>query len=385
MMGTVGEVGTVDQQQIHTAMLQGTRSVKRPDGGSVTMMKHGHLHAAISRQWQALGGGALPPLEPLDDLVHLHELVDAYGDQLGLLLACTLLAAQETGDARVLAACAAHLSELTNHQDQRDSLTGLLNHAASWEALTREHALALRHGRSLALALLDLADFKAVNDTRGHLNGDQVLVRIAELLGSNVRQTDIVGRIGGDEFLVALVDADAEAAQRLIIKLQAHVQPLRDAGVVPETFALTWGIDDSLEGGPRAMFQRAERQLYARRNQHVDGELLHLPRLRVLVTEPLSARRQDLCDQLAKRGYEPFIARTGPGALKVLGAHEMAAVVIECTLLKPQELSRIQIAYSGALVLIGEHEPTSYQVRMQELPTAADADRIADAVDAVIA
>ena len=117
-------------------------------------------------------------------------------------------------------------------QAATDSLTGLANRWRFDEELALEWRRAERIGDSLALILLDLDDFKSVNDTYGHPVGDEVLRRIAEILGTNIRQVDLAARYGGEEFAVIVPEADLEAglqlAERLRSALEAHQIDLPD-------------------------------------------------------------------------------------------------------------------------------------------------------------
>ncbi|HQG24815.1 MAG TPA: diguanylate cyclase [Syntrophorhabdus sp.] len=90
----------------------------------------------------------------------------------------------------------------------RDGLTGIYNHAFIVEALKDEVERSRRYGSLLSIALFDIDDFKKVNDTFGHLAGDAVLQKLAELLKSSLRAIDIVGRYGGEEFLAILPETD---------------------------------------------------------------------------------------------------------------------------------------------------------------------------------
>lgn len=107
-----------------------------------------------------------------------------------------------------------------------DSLTRLLNRRALTERLTTEMERALRYDTSVALLLLDLDHFKRVNDSHGHLVGDAVLRDAANLLTAAARSTDMVGRYGGEEFLVVLPETDddgaANFAERLRERVEAH-------------------------------------------------------------------------------------------------------------------------------------------------------------------
>lgn len=95
----------------------------------------------------------------------------------------------------------------------RDGLTRLFNHRAIHERLGEELSRALRHKNPLSVALCDLDNFKAVNDTHGHLAGDTVLRAVSSCLRSTLRTGDVMGRHGGEEFLIVLPETGLEAAR----------------------------------------------------------------------------------------------------------------------------------------------------------------------------
>src|SRR6202035_2825740 len=104
--------------------------------------------------------------------------------------------------------------------------TGLLN-AAAWEAeATAEVARAVRTATPLAVALLDLDRFKLINDTHGHLVGDQVLKRIAATMSEILRDYDLAGRFGGEEFVMLLPQTRAVDALRIAERVRAHIAQL---------------------------------------------------------------------------------------------------------------------------------------------------------------
>ncbi|MDP8976945.1 MAG: EAL domain-containing protein [Actinomycetota bacterium] len=111
-------------------------------------------------------------------------------------------------------------------RSSRDGLTGLANHRSFQEEIRREVARALRHGGSLSLAMVDVDDFKVVNDQAGHRQGDEMLVELGAALASG-RLTDRAFRIGGDEFAVILPQTDHEgavvAAERLRVAAARRV------------------------------------------------------------------------------------------------------------------------------------------------------------------
>ena len=99
-----------------------------------------------------------------------------------------------------------------------DGLTGCLNHAAMQDSLRREVERASRTGGQLSVAIVDLDDFKQVNEEHGHQMGDEVLRAVGRVLRDNVRTYDTVARYGGDEFAVIAIDADEDAAAEVMAR-----------------------------------------------------------------------------------------------------------------------------------------------------------------------
>ena len=118
---------------------------------------------------------------------------------------CRTIAAQAA-----LAVRNAQLYEDLRSQVDKDPLTGVLNHRAFYERLEQELDRAARSSSHVAVIVVDLDDFKALNDTRGHVAGDQALRRVAGAIRSTCRSVDIAGRLGGDEFAVILPDIDTD-------------------------------------------------------------------------------------------------------------------------------------------------------------------------------
>lgn len=114
---------------------------------------------------------------------------------------------------------------LKNEQEmaKTDGLTALLNGRAFRESVTKLLDFCRRIKRPLSMAYIDLDNFKQVNDTFGHTEGDRVLRVVGTSLLKTVRSTDIVGRLGGDEFAVALPDTNKEQARTVIEKMHLHL------------------------------------------------------------------------------------------------------------------------------------------------------------------
>lgn len=113
------------------------------------------------------------------------------------------------------------------HQSRHDDLTGVASRAWVLERLERELERHRRKPGRLGLLLLDLDHFKSVNDTYGHLVGDQVLVAAAQALEEGSRGDDLVGRYGGEEFVVMLPDLDLEAATRVAERMRRRLGEVR--------------------------------------------------------------------------------------------------------------------------------------------------------------
>ncbi|BCO08353.1 hypothetical protein GF1_07290 [Desulfolithobacter dissulfuricans] len=112
-------------------------------------------------------------------------------------------------------------------QARKDALTGLPNRLVFEERIECIMERARRHNHPLTLAALDLDHFKEVNDSMGHLMGDRVLQQVAAVLQKEIRATDLLARMGGDEFLLVLSDTDIESARQLSQRLCRAVAQLQ--------------------------------------------------------------------------------------------------------------------------------------------------------------
>ncbi len=142
-----------------------------------------------------------------------------------------------------------------------DTLTGLSNRLRLDQVLGQEAARQARHGAPVSVILLDLDHFKSVNDQHGHPVGDRVLVAIGELLKGGARQTDEVGRWGGEEFLVVCRDTDLAGAQALAQKLRQRIAARHFATVGRRT--ASFGVAELAAGEDVAgLVARADVALY---------------------------------------------------------------------------------------------------------------------------
>jgi diguanylate cyclase (GGDEF)-like protein len=143
-----------------------------------------------------------------------------------------------------------------------DFLTGTLNLRAFDEFASDVIARAKLREESLAVALIDLDDFKAVNDRLGHEQGDTVLREVARVLRSGIRSTDAVARIGGDEFAVFLPQARAREAQVVIEKLQTRLADHMRRSGWGVTFSIGVAVSEAPPTNLRALIQSADALMY---------------------------------------------------------------------------------------------------------------------------
>ena len=156
-----------------------------------------------------------------------------------------------------------------------EGLTGLYRREAVLEILDREWSRSIRYDRPLSIALADLDRFKWINDRHGHLAGDLVLQRVAAELKAHLRETDFIGRFGGEEFLIVLPETQLEGATRLAEKIRERIEALEipiDSGE-PLRVTLSMGVAGRAEvkgdGKTRArpLLSAADTALYsAKRN-----------------------------------------------------------------------------------------------------------------------
>ena len=141
-----------------------------------------------------------------------------------------------------------------------DELTGVLNRRAFFESLERERRRALRDGSTLSLIVLDVDRFKSVNDRFGHATGDVALQAVGTVLNRSCRVTDVVGRLGGEEFAIALPSTDEAGARGLAEKLRSAIADIQiplgngDNLVLTASFGTAAGHGDHL-GAPDGAIQ----------------------------------------------------------------------------------------------------------------------------------
>jgi diguanylate cyclase (GGDEF)-like protein len=147
-----------------------------------------------------------------------------------------------------------------------DSLTGLYNHSHSIERLHQETSNSKRYGTPLTMMMLDIDLFKAVNDSYGHVAGDEVLKGVAEIIRSNVREGDIAGRYGGEEFILVLPNTPIEGGLAIAERIRSRVEENRWQ-IEELKITLSGGIKSLEDESPTELVIRADANLYTAKEQ----------------------------------------------------------------------------------------------------------------------
>ncbi|TVO73558.1 GGDEF domain-containing protein [Sedimenticola selenatireducens] len=149
-----------------------------------------------------------------------------------------------------------------------DPLTGVRNRASMDASMKREIGLAQRHNSPLSVILMDIDHFKAINDQHGHLYGDQALKAAAQCAEQSIRESDMIFRYGGEEFLVLLTGTDLEGAQLLAERIRVNVQNLEPISDKDIQMTVSLGVTKlTAQDSTDTLFQRIDAALYRAKNE----------------------------------------------------------------------------------------------------------------------
>jgi diguanylate cyclase (GGDEF)-like protein len=157
--------------------------------------------------------------------------------------------------------------EQLDHLAHRDSLIDLPNRRGFMRELDRLIARVSRYDAKAAMLFVDVDGLKAINDSFGHRAGDEALIQVADLLAGGVRKSDVVARIGGDEFGILLENADEQSAHETagrLIDLIACCELLHEGDELPLSVAIGVGLIDASDTG-EAVMARADEEMYRRK------------------------------------------------------------------------------------------------------------------------
>ncbi len=247
----------------------GTTGTGTAAGTTPAAAKHTPAHRTTKHTSSNDGSGITAPLDTsvryIDRFVNVIPTAVwiALGAAFGLMLAFAAVAFRSSRRARrreneFAAISAAALT---------DSLTGILNRRGFTEAAERELARASRYDRPFVLAYVDVRGLKSVNDTEGHLMGDELIKTVAGLMTESARADDVVGRIGGDEFALLLAEQTAESAGPVFRRIGARVEEARAGMEISVPWELTIGMASFPQDGTtlEELLEVSDRRLYEQR------------------------------------------------------------------------------------------------------------------------
>jgi diguanylate cyclase (GGDEF)-like protein len=195
-------------------------------------------------------------------LIHRDTLRTAIGRDPGLRVAILDYFVNVSHELRNPKVIELQSYERTERSAVTDGLTGLYNHSFFLQALRQEVLRSKRHGLRAALLLLDLDNFKQVNDERGHVEGDRVLMRAAAVVREGVREIDVAARYGGEEFAVLLPDTSRLGAFVVAERIRRRIEErfARGRSIVTISGGIAVFPDDA--GTPADLIVQADAGLY---------------------------------------------------------------------------------------------------------------------------
>jgi len=183
--------------------------------------------------------------------------------------------AKRFGDAAALALDNAEIRAKLEHQARTDSLTGLFNHSVFYERLLQSLQEASRRHAPIAVLMLDIDDFKHVNDVHGHAVGDELLRFLAEALRAIVRPEDVICRLGGEEFAVVMNDCNGENALRVAERVQTRLASVDFPGIGHMTVSVGLALGPEHAMNPRELAACAEAAMMTAKAQGKNQVILY--------------------------------------------------------------------------------------------------------------
>jgi diguanylate cyclase (GGDEF)-like protein len=206
----------------------------------------------------------------------IAQIINVIPDAIWALLAVLAALAVVLGGTAIVAANRsrrrAHTIEAIAGLATTDSLTGVLNRGAFEQRLQGELARARRYARPLGVLTFDVEGLKAINDAHGHSAGDDVLRSVAGVLTQSIRDHDVCGRMGGDEYAVLVTEQDRAGTEKVLQRIAAQMPTCRaDVGL-----RTPWGLSAGIATFPRdgegvrELLDAADRRLYLSRGIRIE-------------------------------------------------------------------------------------------------------------------
>jgi diguanylate cyclase (GGDEF)-like protein/hemerythrin-like metal-binding protein len=259
-------------------------------------------------------------------------------------------------------------------QADTDALTGVLNRLGFNGAFSREFERARRYTQPLSVVILDLDHFKRVNDDHGHAAGDQVLVGLARLIEASIRESDVIARWGGEEFVVLAPMTQGHGAARMAEKLRALMEatPLAPFGAVTGSF----GVAELQPGeGIEGLLHRADAALYRAKN----GGRNRVECADAEVSAAVAREAAVAGQELAARPGAPIYRETGFTPIDEEHRALSAALEDFVKTVRGGQAEQIQLALEAVIADVGAHfreeerlmEAFDYPLQKRHLETHA--------------
>lgn len=267
-------------------------------------------------------------------------------------------------------------SKLNASRDNRDELTGVYTRKHFIEEFEKNRNLFLENAQPFAVAFMDLDDFKSINDTYGHLAGDDVLVKFSEVMRTHVEPDGSVFRFGGDEFLLLIPESEGDRAKQIIENLREDVNDLnmtdkQTGEAIRLSFSAGVAEYTSEEQTKTTLLEKADKALYAAKEQGknltvMQNEVKELEKNRILVVDDEQLLVSIIQTRLGYLGYDVDHAKDGQEALLKLEANEYDLILLDIMLpkvtgtevlkrIKGKELNRT----AKIMMISGRHSESS--------------------------
>lgn len=155
-----------------------------------------------------------------------------------------------------------------------DSLTGVLNKRAGMELLDQVIKGYEDNSSKVTIVFLDIDNFKEVNDTYGHVEGDKLLQKLAKLIENTIRKTDSIFRIGGDEFVIVFSEGNLMEAKKVCNRMTNKIKAYNNSGILPYKIGVSYGIaqyENNLYKSSKELIDVADREMYKNKRRKKEG------------------------------------------------------------------------------------------------------------------
>lgn len=220
------------------------------------------------------------------------------------------------------------------HTALTDPLTGLYNRRGFSLVVDQQLLLARREHKYPVLLFLDIDDFKQINDTHGHSEGDEALRRVARVLKAAFRESDVCARFGGDEFAVLAITADAKAADILVAKFKEKLRQENEKESRPYQLSLSHGVTVFDPRNPcvlEELLRRADQAMYRSKRAH-HGASKKRKRKRIAIIEDEEAFQKILAAHLKKLDFELLFAGDGKQGLELARSEGPDLILLDLAL-----------------------------------------------------